>query len=144
MPHQTVSSHATDNVEHRDRSHRPLLFPAPEHEPLAPNEREALRWALESCNGDVRTAHGLHGAAFAVLLRTVCSDGRAHHDLVGYHTRERLLERIRGAREQGEEPVMAYDVEARQPLTIGGGPTPTLTPAAAQSLESSPEKMPRH
>jgi hypothetical protein len=144
MPHQIISSHAPDNAEHRDRSHRPLLFPAPEHEPLAPNEREALRWALNCRDCDVRTAHGLHGAAFAMLLRTVCSDGRAHHDLVGYRTRERLLERIRTAREQGEEPVMAYDIDAQQPLTIGGGPAPTLSPAAGRPFDSASEQMPRH
>jgi hypothetical protein len=144
MPHQTISSHPSDNAEHRDRSHRPLLFPAPEHEPLAPNEREALRWARSCCSSDVRTVHGLHGAAFAMLLRTVCSDGRAHHDLVGYRTPERLLERIRTAREEGDEPVMAYDIAAQQPLMIGGGPTPALTPAADRPLESASEQRARH
>jgi hypothetical protein len=104
--------------ERRDRPHRPLTLPGPEIEALNEDERNALRWARETCTCDVRMVRGLHGATYALLLRCVSLSGTIYHEVDGFASREALQARLSRPGVTDRVPVGAYDVAGRRALPI--------------------------
>jgi hypothetical protein len=104
--------------ERRDRPHRPLAFPGPETETLNDDERNALRWARDSCTCDVRTLRSLRGAAYALLLRCVSLSGAIYHEVDGFGSTEELETRLARPGVTDRVPVGAYDIGARRPLPL--------------------------
>jgi hypothetical protein len=116
----------------------------PKELPLAPAEREALRWAREAAGQDVRPGPTLRGAKCAFLSQPKTYDGKAPIMLDGVASKEALLSRYEAATSFGDKVIGLYDIASARPLTvetIEGKTTfvPGLVRQVAKAM--SPEQM---
>ena len=107
-------------------------------------EREALRWAREVANQDVRANPSLKGARFAIVSQPKTWDGKAPIMLDGFPTQEALLARYEAATSFGDKVLGCYEVSSARPLTVSaeGGKT-SFTPGTARPVSKpmTPEQM---
>lgn len=93
--------------------------PGPKESPLAPAEREALRWARETAGGqDVRPGPSLRGAKCAFLSQPKTYDGKAPIMLDGLASKEALLSRYEAATSFGDKVLGLYDITSARALTV--------------------------
>jgi hypothetical protein len=112
--------------------------------PLAPAEREALRWARETAGQDVRPGPTLRGAKCGFLSQPKTYDGKAPIMLDGVASKEALLSRYEAATSFGDKVLGLYDIASARPLTVetSEGKT-TFVPGPVRQVAKamSPEQM---
>jgi hypothetical protein len=116
----------------------------PNDAPLAPAEREALRWAREVAGQDVRPGPALRGAKCGFLSQPKTYDGKAPIMLDGVGSREALLTRYEAATSFGDKVLGLYDIASARPLTIEskeGKTTFVAGPVRQVAKAMSPEQM---
>ena len=112
--------------------------------PLAPAEREALRWAREAAGQDVRPGPTLRGAKCAFLSQPKTYDGKAPIMLDGVASKEALLSRYEAATSFGDKVLGLYDITSARPLTVEtkeGRTTFVAGPVRQVAKAMSPEQM---
>ena len=113
--------------------------------PLAPAEREALRWAREAAGGqDVRPGPTLRGAKCGFLSQPKTYDGKAPIMLDGVASKEALLSRYEAATSFGDKVLGLYDITSARPLTVEtkeGKTTFVAGPVRPVAKAMSPEQM---
>lgn len=113
--------------------------------PLAPAEREALRWAREAAGGqDVRPGPTLRGAKCAFLSQPKTYDGKAPIMLDGVASKEALLSRYEAATSFGDKVIGLYDITSSRPLTVEtkeGKTAFVAGPVRPVAKAMSPEQM---
>jgi hypothetical protein len=113
--------------------------------PLAPAEREALRWAREAAGGqDVRPGPTLRGSKCAFLSQPKTYDGKAPIMLDGVASKEALLSRYEAATSFGDKVIGLYDITSARALTVEtkeGKTTFVPGPVRQVAKAMSPEQM---
>ena len=118
--------------------------PNPKEAPLAPAEREALRWAREVAGQDVRPGPALRGAKCGFLSQPKTYDGKAPILLDGVASKEALLSRYEAATSFGDKVLGLYDIVSARPLTVEtkeGKTTFVPGPIRPVAKAMSPEQM---
>ena len=118
--------------------------PTSKEAPLAPAEREALRWAREAAGQDVRPGPTLRGAKCAFLSQPKTYDGKAPIMLDGVASKEALLSRYEAATSFGDKVLGLYDISSARPLTVEtkeGKTTFVPGPVRQVARAMSPEQM---
>lgn len=117
---------------------------SPKEAPLAPAEREALRWARETAGQDVRPGPALRGSKCAFLSQPKTYDGKAPILLDGVASKEALLSRYEAATSFGDKVLGLYDIASARPLTVEtkeGKTTFVPGPVRQVTKAMSPEQM---
>lgn len=117
---------------------------SPKELPLAPAEREALRWAREAAGQDVRPGPTLRGSKCAFLSQPKTYDGKAPIMLDGVASKEALLSRYEAATSFGDKVLGLYDISSARPLTVEtkeGKTTFVPGPVRQVAKAMSPEQM---
>jgi hypothetical protein len=131
-------------ARNKSGSPAPSSVQDPRESPLAPAEREALRWARETVGQDVRPGPSLRGAKCAFLSQPKTYDGKAPIMLDGVANKEALLSRYEAATSFGDKVLGLYDVTSARPLTVEAseGKT-TFVPGPVRQVAKamSPEQM---
>lgn len=116
----------------------------PKEAPLAPAEREALRWARETAGQDVRPGPSLRGSKCAFLSQPKTYDGKAPILLDGVASKEALLSRYEAATSFGDKVLGLFDIVSSRPLTVEtkeGKTTFVPGPVRQVAKAMSPEQM---
>ncbi|TFH67081.1 MAG: hypothetical protein E4G90_00165 [Gemmatimonadales bacterium] len=111
---------------------------------LSVQEQEAVRWAREIAETELRSIKDLVGAPYCVVIRVQSATGEMLYSIEGLKNREALVKRLMPDAGLGEEILGSYEVRGGRPITTEvvdnalklrmGEPRPGANPI-------SPEKM---